>query len=96
VHGTRHWITLAANFVVVVSEANAGAVIERSSQADEYMALLMPGVAATLEATGERIEASGDTFAILPPGDSRITVKSPGFFARCGTAPNAGTIVRER
>ncbi len=80
--GTKHWITRAANFVVVVSEAKAGAVLERSSQADEYMTLLMPGAAATLEAKGDRIETSGDSLTILPPGLSRITMKSAGMIAR--------------
>jgi len=80
--GTRHWITRAANFVVVVSDAKAGAVLERKGNADEYMALFTPGAAATIEAKGDTAESKGDSFAILPPGDSRITMKSAGRVAR--------------
>ena len=80
--GTRHWITRAANFVVVVSDAKAGAVLERKGQADESMALLTPGVAATLRANGDVVQSMGDSFAILPPGDSRIAVRKPGTIAR--------------
>ena len=34
--GTRHWVTRAANFVTVVSEAANGAVLTRDNP-DEYM-----------------------------------------------------------
>ena len=80
--GTRHWITRAANFVVVVTEAKEGAVLERKGQADEYMTLITPGAAATLEAKGEKEDSSGDSFAIFPPGDSKITVRKAGTIAR--------------
>lgn len=80
--GTRHWITRAANFVVVVSAAKAGAVLERSGQPDEYMLLLPPGTEATIDAKGERIEAGGDSFTILPPGSSRVSVTAAGTLAR--------------
>ena len=80
--GSRHWITRAANFVVVVSEAKAGAVLERKGQSDEYMALITPGAAATLEAKGQKEDSTGDSFAIFPPGDSRVTVTKAGTIAR--------------
>ncbi|MDC7789524.1 hypothetical protein PQJ75_28635 [Rhodoplanes sp. TEM] len=80
--GTRHWITRAANFCVVVSDAPAGAVLSRTGQADEHMLLLPPGTAATVEAGGETIAAAGDSLTILPPGDSRVTVTAPGRIAR--------------
>ena len=38
--GSRHWITRAANFVAVVTEAAKGAVLARTAQPDEYMAFL--------------------------------------------------------
>ncbi len=80
--GTRHWITRAANFLTVVSDAKKGAVLERRGNPDEYMLLLPPGASATIEAKGETIEAKGDSLTILPPGDSRIVVTSPGTVAR--------------
>lgn len=37
--GTRHWVTRAANFVVVATQAVAGAQLRRSAadQSDEYL-----------------------------------------------------------
>ena len=80
--GTRHWITRAANFLTVVSDAKKGAVLERRGNSDEYMLLLPPGTSATIEAKGETINAKGDSLTILPPGDSRIVMTSPGTVAR--------------
>ena len=80
--GTRHWITRAANFLTVVSDAKKGAVLERRGNPDEYMLLLPPGTSATIEAKGETVNAKGDSLTILPPGDSRIVVTSPGTMAR--------------
>lgn len=81
-NGTRHWITRAANILTVVTDAKAGAVLERIGNADEYMLLLPPGTGATIEAKGETIEAKGDSLTIMPPGDSRIVVNSAGIVAR--------------
>jgi hypothetical protein len=53
--GTRHWITRAANFVTVVSQAPTGAVLARNNP-DEYMALLPPGTEAVAVADGTRVE----------------------------------------
>lgn len=97
--GTRHWITRAANFAVVVTEAAKGAVLARAGQADEYM-LLLAGSEATVEAGTERITAAGDSLTIVPPGQSRITVTKPGRVVRVfsntaadivAAAGNAGT-----
>lgn len=80
--GTSHWITRAANFVVVVTDAAKGAVLERRGQADEHMLLLPPGTTAIIEAMGEKLDANGDSLTILPPGDNRITITSAGIIAR--------------
>ena len=79
--GTLHWITRAANFATVVSRAKEGAVLARDN-ADEYMVLLPPGMAATIEAGAERIESKGDSLIIVPPGESKIRVKNDGVVAR--------------
>jgi len=79
--GTRHWVTRAANFVIVVSEAAKGAVLTRDN-ADEYMVLLPPGTAAIVRANGESIESMGDSLFIVPPGESEITVRSAGTIVR--------------
>jgi hypothetical protein len=80
--GTRHWITRAANFLTVVSDARSGSVLERHDNPDEYMLVLSPGVGATVEAGEETIDVEGDSLTILPPGNSRIVVTSPGILAR--------------
>lgn len=84
--GTRHWITRAANFVVMVSDAKAGARLERENEADESMLLLPPGTSAAVETGGEAIAAGGDSLTILPPGRSRIEVTAPGTVVRVFSA----------
>jgi len=79
--GTRHWITRAANLVTVVSEAPGGAVLKRDNP-DEYMVLLPPGTEAVIEAGGERVDAKGDSFVIVPPGESRVSVRKAGAVVR--------------
>ena len=49
---------------------------------DEYMVLLPPGTEVTVEAGSERIESKGDSLIIVPPGQSRITVRKAGMVAR--------------
>ena len=80
--GTRSWITRGANFVVVVSDAKAGALLQRQNNPDESMILLPPNVSATIEASGQRIDAESDTLTIVPPGASAIKVKSAGWIVR--------------
>src|SRR5262249_37103171 len=79
--GSRHWITRAANFVTVVSEAPAGTVLARNNP-DEYMVLLPPGTEAAVEADGERVETKGDSLLIVPPGESRIDIRRAGKVVR--------------
>src|SRR5438105_8091397 len=79
--GTRHWITRAANFVTVVSEAPAAAVLERDNP-DEYMVLLPPGTEALIEADGDGVEAKGNSLLIVPPGRSRTAVRKAGTLVR--------------
>jgi hypothetical protein len=79
--GTRHWVTRAANFVTVVSEAANGAVLKRDNP-DEYMVLLLPGTEAVANANGERIESKGESLIILPPGESAMTVRKAGTVVR--------------
>lgn len=80
--GTRHWITRAANFVVVVSDAKKGATWTRSNQPDEFMLLIGPGQGADVEAGGERIAAGADSLTIIPPGASVIRITDDGYVVR--------------
>ena len=79
--GAKHWITRAANFVTVVTDAPKGAVLARTGQADEYMAFVVSG-SVVAEAGAERSESGADTLFILPPGDSRITLREAGRIVR--------------
>src|SRR6202021_424324 len=76
--GTRHWITRAANFGTVVSEAVEGAILSRADQADEYMVFVVTG-SATIEAGNDRGAAGAETLSLVPPGPSRITLRPPGL-----------------
>jgi quercetin dioxygenase-like cupin family protein len=80
--GSKHWITRAANFVVTVTDAAQGAVLERASNPDEYIVLLPPGTQATIDANGEHLEAGGNTLTMVPPGTSRVTARTPGRVVR--------------
>ena len=82
--GSRHWVTRAANFLVVATQAAAGAVLGREAgqQPDEYMVLLPEGVAATLAAGEETAVSEGDSLGIVPPGASRVTVTGGGWVYR--------------
>ncbi len=85
--GAAHWITRAANFVVVTSRVEAGTVLERTGQPDEYMVLLPEDVGATFTAkrtdgSPDEVVSPGDTLTIVPPGDSRIVVAGAGYVYR--------------
>lgn len=82
--GSSHWVLRAANFVVVATKAAAGAVLRReaAAQADEYMALLPEDTGATFAAGADTVTSVGDSLAILPPGDSSITVPRGGWLYR--------------
>lgn len=79
----RNWYVRGQNFVICYSEAEAGAVFERSAQSDEYV-LLLPdeGTSALVEANGETRQIGGFTVTMVPPGDSRITLSTGGRVVR--------------
>jgi hypothetical protein len=86
----RTWYGRGQNMVVCYSDAEAGAQFARSGQLDEYM-LVMPdaGEGAVIEAGAERVEVSGFSLAIVPPGDSRVTMKQKGRLIRVISTRNA-------
>ena len=79
--GVHSWITRGANFVVVVSQVEAGASLVRDANPDESMLYLFD-LDATVEAGGERVSAKADSVTIVPPGASRITAHGKGQLAR--------------
>ena len=75
VNGAQTWFGRGQNFVVAYSRAQAGAVLERRGQVDEYMlALQYPGKGVRITAGGETVDVSGFSLTIVPPGDNRIEV----------------------
>jgi hypothetical protein len=81
--GQKTWYARAQNFVVCYSEVEAGAVLERTGQPDEYVLLLHdPDISVTVEANGETAEVPGYSLTVIPPGDSKITVKTAGTLVR--------------
>lgn len=86
----RTWYGRGQNMVVCYSDVEPGAQFARSGQLDEYM-LVMPdaGEGALIEAGAERVEVPGFSLAIVPPGDSRVTMKQKGRLIRVISTRNA-------
>ena len=86
----RTWYGRGQNMVVCYSDAGPGAQFARSGQVDEYM-LVLPeaGEGAVIEAGAERVEVPGFSLAIVPPGDSRVTMKQKGRLIRVISTRNA-------
>ncbi len=79
--GVRTWLTRGANFVVAVSQVEAGAVLARDDNPDEYFVFTHSG-ATRITAGAEHIDTAAETLSIVPPGASRIDVTSPGLIVR--------------
>lgn len=79
--GARTWVARGANFVVTVTQATAGARLERRGQPDEYMVFL-PESGATVRAGNESAEAGAESVTIVPPGDSEVVVHGAGQVVR--------------
>lgn len=79
--GSETWLTRGANFVVAVSRVKAGARLERSANADEYM-IFLPDAGAIIEAGGQSINAAAETLTIVPPGASAVTAGAEGHIVR--------------
>jgi len=94
--GSKHWITRAANFVVVATKAAAGATLRRSAaqQSDEYMLLLPEAVGARIAAGAESVASEGDTLTIVPPGDSEVLVTGGGWVYRVFSAKAADLLAQ--
>lgn len=73
--GVRSWYTRAQNFVVVLSDVEAGAELVRENQPDEFTLLLPdPAARAAIKWDGITTELSGHSITFVPPGRSRIVV----------------------
>lgn len=88
--GIRTWYARGQNFIIAYSEVEAGAVLSRSAQPDEY-ALLLPdaSMAVTIRAGAEEKPLSGYSLAFIPPGASTITATAKGRLTRLFTPRSA-------
>ena len=86
----RTWYGRGQNMVVGYSECEPGAQFARSGQKDEYM-LVLPeaGEGAVIEAGAQRVEVPGFHLAIVPPGESRVTMRQKGLLIRAFSTRNA-------
>jgi mannose-6-phosphate isomerase-like protein (cupin superfamily) len=75
--GAHTWVARGANFIVTLTQASAGARLERRGQPDEYMVFL-PGAGATVSAGGATLEAPPESLTIVPPGDSELVLRDAG------------------
>lgn len=88
--GFRTWYGRGQNFVLAFTEAEAGAVLSRTGQPDEYMAFF-PQAATRVDIATDNGEADdvSHQLAIMPPGDSSITVREAGPVVRLFSAASA-------
>ena len=79
--GARTWLTRGANFVVAVSQVEAGAVLAREANPDEYFVFAHTG-GARIQAGSEQVDAAPETVTIVPPGASRVEATAAGTIVR--------------
>jgi hypothetical protein len=88
--GARTWYGRGQNMIVAYSEVQPGARLVRRGQLDEFM-LVLPeaGAGAALHAGSQTVQVPGFSLAILPPGDSEVTLHQGGQLIRVFTTRNA-------
>ena len=89
------WYARGQNFIVCYSEVEDGAVFERNGQQDEYVLLLHdPAVGALVEANGESADVAGYSITMIPPGDSKVTVRGSGVVVRLISTQNEDLLAK--
>ncbi len=79
----RSWYGRGQNFVVAYTQAEAGAVLSRTEQVDEYAILLPDARTEVVVRSGGQTETiSGNRIVFVPPGDSRVQVVTGGQVVR--------------
>jgi hypothetical protein len=81
------WWVRAANMITAYSEGEAGAVLERADNADEYFvwALFSP---CQVSAGGETVDVPAGSVVIMPPGASSVRFTAAGSLWRGFTSLN--------
>ncbi|MEU4047664.1 hypothetical protein AB0F09_00445 [Streptomyces olivaceus] len=95
--GSRTWIVRAQNVVLFWTRAEAGDVLGTEDETEEYMVLLPQDTAdVTLAAGADRERVEGRALAVVPPGDSTITVHTATDVVRLFGAGDAARARRAR
>lgn len=94
--GWRAWMLGATQMVLRVVELDGMAEFVRSGQLDEYMVFsLEPEVRFTIATGAGRVEDHpGNHLFIVPPGDSRVTLKGRGTVTFVFTARSADLVAQ--
>jgi hypothetical protein len=88
-HG-KTWYGRGQNLIVSHSEAQAGLVLERLAQPDEYAVLVADrGAELRITAGAETMTVPGGSLVFAPPGASRIEVTKPGSITRLFSSASA-------
>uniref|UniRef100_A0A2A4Z957 5-deoxy-glucuronate isomerase n=1 Tax=OCS116 cluster bacterium TaxID=2030921 RepID=A0A2A4Z957_9PROT len=81
--GYKTWYGRGQNFILAYTEAEAGAVLARVDQQDEYMAFFTDkDTKLDIETDNGNAADLQYSLAIIPPGNSKITVKQGGIIIR--------------
>lgn len=73
--GTTTWVARGQNLILAYSKAVAGDALDRTGQPHEYMVVLpFEGVSMTIVAGDEQATVDGPAIAVVPPGDSVVSV----------------------
>lgn len=87
----RTWFLRGHNFVLAFSRLLPGTTLSRAEQPDEYVAIL-PGAPARIAAGADAADTGPMSIAMLPPGESRITLPEGGEIYRLFTTRSADLV----
>jgi hypothetical protein len=83
--GSPVWVVRGDQFVIALTRGSAGTCLLRNGEEREYIVVLPPGVDACVSAGSEKMDIRGDSLTVVPPGNSAVTLKTPGMVARIFT-----------
>jgi len=91
--GLRNWYARGKSFVIVYTEAQAGAGITRRGETDEHLVILYDDCEVLVRAGTETQRISGRKLLFLPPGDSFVEVVRGGRIVQASTTRSAPDLV---
>jgi hypothetical protein len=91
----KSWYIRGQNFVLAYTEAEAGAVLARKTQADEYVVILPDaGTSLRITAGGESKDVAGPSIVMVPPGPGQVEALTAGRLIRLVTTKAADLIAK--